>query len=90
MTAPNGQAQERVLREALARAGVAGSEVEYVETHGSGTTGDPIEVEALASVYGQPVEGRAPCILGAIKSNIGHTEAAAGAAGFDQDRGACP
>ena len=82
MTAPNRQAQERVLRDALARARVAPGNVGYVETHGSGTAlGDPIEVEAVASVYGANAAD-SPCLLGAVKSNIGHTEAAAGAAGL--------
>ncbi|MCC7383298.1 MAG: SDR family NAD(P)-dependent oxidoreductase [Deltaproteobacteria bacterium] len=78
LTAPNGPAQEAVIREALQRAGVEGSAIGYVETHGTGTAlGDPIEVEALAHVLGR---GDRPCRLGAVKTNIGHLEAAAGAA----------
>ena len=81
LTAPNGRAQEAVLRQALTNAGVPAGEVEFVETHGSGTAlGDPIEVEALAAVYGGEAAG--PCLLGAVKTNIGHTEAVAGVAGL--------
>ena len=82
LTVPNGQAQERVIREALERAGVEPSEVEYLEAHGTATElGDPIEVRAAAAVYG---EGRAPdrpLLLGSVKTNVGHLEAAAGVAG---------
>ncbi|HTQ06404.1 MAG TPA: beta-ketoacyl synthase N-terminal-like domain-containing protein [Polyangiaceae bacterium] len=82
LTAPNGPAQEAVLRAALANAGVGAEDVAYVETHGTGTSlGDPIEVGALGAVL---AEGRAPeraLLLGAVKTNIGHLEAAAGIAG---------
>jgi len=82
MTAPNGVAQEAVLRAALADAGVAPRQVGYVEAHGTGTAlGDPIEVQALGAVLG---EGRAPdqpVLLGSVKTNLGHLEAAAGVAG---------
>ncbi|WP_156754855.1 type I polyketide synthase [Actinokineospora pegani] len=80
ITAPNGTAQQRVLRQALAAAGVEPSGVDYVECHGTGTAlGDPIEVRALAEVYGA---GRAePLALGTAKSVIGHLESAAGVAG---------
>ncbi len=82
-TAPNGLAQQSVVRQALERAGVAPDEIGYVETHGTGTSlGDPIEVEALRAVLGQPAAERLPCFLGAIKANIGHLEAAAGIAGL--------
>jgi myxalamid-type polyketide synthase MxaE and MxaD len=80
LTAPNGQAQRAVIARALANAGLDPAQVGYVETHGAGTSlGDPIEVEALKAVYGSGVQ---PCVLGAVKTNIGHTEAAAGLAGF--------
>ncbi len=80
LTAPNGPAQERVIRAALDAAGLAPDEVDAVEAHGTGTPlGDPIEAQAVLATYGQ---GRnRPLWLGSIKSNIGHTAAAAGVAG---------
>ncbi len=81
-TAPNVLAQEAVLRQALKDARVAPAEVQYIEAHGSGTAlGDPIEVDALKAVFGLRPDGPA-CILGSVKPNIGHLEAAAGLAGL--------
>jgi acyl transferase domain-containing protein/acyl carrier protein len=83
ITAPNRLAQEAVIRQALARAGVAPRQVAYVETHGSGTSlGDPIEVEALSATLGSERSPQQPLILGALKTNIGHTIGAAGIAGL--------
>jgi acyl transferase domain-containing protein/acyl-CoA synthetase (AMP-forming)/AMP-acid ligase II/acyl carrier protein len=83
ITAPNRHAQEAVIRQALRNANMAPEQVSYVETHGTGTAlGDPIEVAALKTVLMQERSNNLPCILGAVKTNIGHLESAAGIAGF--------
>ncbi|MFE6748410.1 type I polyketide synthase [Kitasatospora purpeofusca] len=82
LTAPNGPAQQRVIGEALARAGLAPSEVDMVEAHGTGTVlGDPIEAQALLATYGQDRPAGRPLRLGSLKSNLSHTQAAAGVGG---------
>ncbi len=83
LTAPNGPAQEAVLRAALKNAMLEPRDISYIETHGTGTSlGDPIEIEAIGSVYGHAAPEAPPCILGAVKTNLGHLEAAAGIAGL--------
>lgn len=83
LTAPNGQAQRELMEEALRQAGVRPEDVQYVEAHGSGTAlGDPIEVQALGEVYCRRRAMDQPLLIGSVKSNLGHMEAAAGVGGL--------
>ncbi|MFJ4689406.1 type I polyketide synthase, partial [Streptomyces sp. NPDC088789] len=82
LTAPNGPSQQRVIEQALAGARLDASQVDVVEAHGTGTTlGDPIEAQALLATYGRAHSAERPLWLGSVKSNIGHTQGAAGVAG---------
>ncbi len=82
-TVPNGPAQERVIAEALARAGVEPADVDYLEAHGAGSSmGDAIEVQAAAAVYGRDRAVERPLLIGSVKTSIGHLEPAAGIAGL--------
>ncbi|MDE0698907.1 MAG: SDR family NAD(P)-dependent oxidoreductase [Boseongicola sp.] len=83
LTIPNGRAQEQVIEDALAGAGVAPADVDYLEAHGTGSQiGDPIEVHAAAAAYGKGREAGHPLLIGTVKASIGHLEAAAGMAGL--------
>jgi len=83
ITAPNGLAQEKVINQALSVAGISPHDVSYVETHGTGTLlGDPVEVQAVKSVFGKGRSEKKPLIIGSVKTNIGHTESASGIAGL--------
>lgn len=83
LTVPNGPAQESVIRDALAMAGLSSTDIKYVEAHGTGTSlGDPIEVRALSRALGEGRKPNDPLWIGSVKSNFGHLESAAGVAGF--------
>lgn len=83
LTVPNGTAQEQLFAETLSQTGIAPSDVDYIEVHGTGSElGDPIEVRAAAAVYGRDRDFEKPLLLGTVKTNIGHLEAAAGVAGL--------
>ena len=83
LTVPSGPAQERVIGEALSRAGLEPSEVDYLEAHGTGTElGDPVEAHAAGAAYGRGRAADRPLLIGSVKTNVGHLESAAGVAGL--------
>eukprot|EP00916_Digyalum_oweni_P013101 GHVL01021542.1.p1 GENE.GHVL01021542.1~~GHVL01021542.1.p1 ORF type:complete len:1467 (-),score=307.37 GHVL01021542.1:170-4027(-) len=83
LTSPNGPAQQEVIRSALNNAGISPDEISYIESHGTGTAlGDPIEIGALKAIFGNQNKKRIPLVIGALKTNIGHLEGAAGIAGL--------
>lgn len=83
LTMPSGSGEQEAMRRALADAGVVPASIEYVEAHGTGSrAGDPVELAAIASVYGGADRSTKPCLVGSVKSNIGHAESAAGVAGL--------
>ncbi|MEU8708016.1 beta-ketoacyl synthase N-terminal-like domain-containing protein [Streptomyces sp. NPDC048565] len=83
LTAPSGPSQQRVIRRALAAAGLKSRDIDAVEAHGTGTTlGDPIEAQALLATYGRDRQPGRPLFLGSLKSNLGHSQSAAGVGGL--------